>query len=1177
MKSFLAFFTKPIVLSGIGLLALSLLLWFGASYIKFGADNATLSDSARALCIAVLITGWLTWHCSRWLLQRHKGDQLIQQLSKPEPVAVEDDRAEEEVQLLSERFADALSTLKSSRFSNLGGARTLYQLPWYIIIGPPGAGKTTALVNSGLEFPLVQSHGKAALAGVGGTRHCDWWFTNEAVLIDTAGRYTSQDSHCVIDQSAWQTFLLMLKKYRRRRPINGLIVAISLQDLLVQSAEQRLHQAKTLRARINELQQQLGIRFPIYLTFTKCDLVAGFSEFFANLSQAEREQVWGLSFDADSDLSSGAPLERFSGEFGQLIERLNQRLLWRLHQERNYEKRAQLQSFPARMQSLTTLLEDFVKHTFSPNRYDTVPLLRGVYFTSATQQGSPIDRMMAQVSASFGLAPDAQRQQQADGKSFFISRLLKDVIFPEQEMVGVNRRIERATLWLRRGGFAALAGLLITSLLLWSGSVAQNKRFMQAVAAELDSFEQVRPVREARDRSAGVLLAQLQPLREASTIYDREEQPLLNNLGLYDDSVDAAAEALYRDKLRTLFLPHLLGGLERHLRRLDAQDDELLSVFKVYLMLHYPEKRQFSLIRDYAERQWQQQMPAQAADQSALLAHLDHLLALPPAVKVYPNPELVSRARQQLRRIPVAQRLYSQLKAMGRNSEPVDLYRQLGGDMQQAFGLGENADIFSMPFMFTLEGYRAADFDGDSPLLGQLAEDRWIYGSDHSGEDFSSADRAQISSAVQQLYLSEYASHWQAFINRFRIARFSSSDQALALLNQLADPVYSPLLGLSELTASNTALTPSLALPTNSTGLRVPVSSQLHRAADLATAAAGEALERKRPPTLVDLQFQELQRVVQADQGRPARLHQYLASITQLHTYLIEIDSAADPNQAAFESALARFAGGGDAIKQLRQKAVSAPPPVRDWLEDLADNTWALVMAKSKRHVDSAWRQQVYASYERSLSGRYPMQLHRQRETPVLEFNDFFKPGGIEQSFVSTYIKPFVDTRTWQPRRLEGQSLHLAPSTLQQLRRADNIRRAFFNSSDKAAIQFRIEPTKLDSGVRLFALELGEKRVPYSHGPRTSRSLNWTGGEDNRVRILFEDLNETVHRKHFQGDWAWFRLLEQSRLSGTNSRNIHRVTFEAAGRSAEFKLIAASGINPFDQSLLRNYRCPQTL
>src|SRR5690606_3136694 len=122
-----------------------------------------------------------------------------------------------------------------------------------------------------------------------------WWFTNEAVLIDTAGRYTTQDSHKVLDSSSWEGFLSLLKKNRPRRPINGAIVAISLQDILLQSEEERLIHAKTIRSRLDELVDKLEIRFPIYVIFTKTDLISGFSEFFEDLAREDREQVWGVS------------------------------------------------------------------------------------------------------------------------------------------------------------------------------------------------------------------------------------------------------------------------------------------------------------------------------------------------------------------------------------------------------------------------------------------------------------------------------------------------------------------------------------------------------------------------------------------------------------------------------------------------------------------------------------------------------------------------------------------------------------------------------------------------------------------------------------------------------------------------------------------------------------------
>ena len=318
---------------------------------------------------------------------------------------------------------------------------SLYDLPWYVFIGAPGSGKTTALLNSGLKFPLEQRVGKGALRGVGGTRNCDWWFTDEAVFLDTAGRYTTQDSDAASDSAGWGEFLALLRKYRPRRPVNGVILTINAQDLMVQGDAAREAHVEAARRRLDELNRELRIQLPVYLMVTKCDLVAGFSEYFDDLAHESRAQVWGVTFPYDQTLK-GDIAAVFPEDFDALMERLNSRVFARVEEVRDVRRRTRIFAFPQQMAALRGVLQQFVSEVFASTQFDRHVLLRGVYFTSGTQEGTPIDRLLGAISKRFGAAADAVAPPSGSGKAYFVERLLKDVMIGESGLAGVNRRLE---------------------------------------------------------------------------------------------------------------------------------------------------------------------------------------------------------------------------------------------------------------------------------------------------------------------------------------------------------------------------------------------------------------------------------------------------------------------------------------------------------------------------------------------------------------------------------------------------------------------------------------------------------------------------------------------------------------------------------------------------------------
>jgi len=317
------------IASFIGTALLAVLVWFFTPLLS-GFEE----QWPRLIVLLALLLAWGGSNLFLDIQQRRRDAALTH------GIAARSVEETEEFQALQQRLASALDHLKSSLHSR----GYLYEQPWYAIIGPPGAGKTTALLNAGLRFPLADKLGQGSVAGVGGTRLCDWWFTEDAVLIDTAGRYTTQDSDAVVDRAGWNGFLDLLKQTRPRAPLNGLLVAFPLSDLAMSTAAQRKAHAATIRSRIKELQDRFSLRMPVYVLFTKADLIVGFTEFFDDLDHDGRSQVWGTTFDLVHDTEG--PVAAFPGELRILFEQLNARLLDRVqavvgayHLPRLFERR----------------------------------------------------------------------------------------------------------------------------------------------------------------------------------------------------------------------------------------------------------------------------------------------------------------------------------------------------------------------------------------------------------------------------------------------------------------------------------------------------------------------------------------------------------------------------------------------------------------------------------------------------------------------------------------------------------------------------------------------------------------------------------------------------------------------------------------------------------------------
>ncbi|MGE3171984.1 MAG: type VI secretion system membrane subunit TssM [Planctomycetota bacterium] len=409
-----------------------------------------------ALVVAVAFLGLFVWAQVR----AARGASMLESALAPQlgaPAAGARPGDAERIADLKKRFEESLGLLRQSRL----GRGAIYRLPWYVIIGPPGSGKTTMLRESGIDFPYM-TRGRAEIHGLGGTKNCDWWFADRGVLLDTAGRFVTEFE----DRSEWLEFLKLLKRSRKQKPINGAIVAVSLEDVAHKSEAELRKIADDVRDRIGELTQHLQVVFPVSLVFTKCDLLLGFVEFFERLDQKERKQIWGFTFPferpADFDFA-----QRFAAEFDLLYDQLGRRRLEQLAGESTRKKKQLVYRLPQQFLAVKDRVCQFVDLLQQQNPYREVSQIRGCYFTSGTQERSVLSEVMERMAADMGI--DAQELDIPEGerKCYFVDDVFDKVLFEESDLVRPTDEPKRH-LWYV-GSLAAMAlAALVSIVLVWN-------------------------------------------------------------------------------------------------------------------------------------------------------------------------------------------------------------------------------------------------------------------------------------------------------------------------------------------------------------------------------------------------------------------------------------------------------------------------------------------------------------------------------------------------------------------------------------------------------------------------------------------------------------------------------------------------------------------------------------
>jgi type VI secretion system protein ImpL len=720
-----------------------------------------------------------------------------------------------------------------------GGSAALYTLPWYMIIGPPGAGKTTALRQSGLAFPFTDPRSGGGVRGVGGTRNCDWWFTNDAILLDTAGRYATEAD----DYDEWTSFLDTLKKYRPRKPINGVLVAISVTELMDANEDKIDSIAKRLRARIDEVTTRLHMLVPVYVMFTKVDLVAGFVEMWGDLRKSERGQIWGVTFPL-AGAERREPGMAFDPEMDALVERVHARAIRRVGKEREVQWRPRIVQFPLEFAALKMNLVGFLGSLLHPNNFRETPVLRGVYFTSGTQEGTPIDRVIGGMMQAFNLPPAghagppgagaAGPMGQTESKSYFVTDLFRRVVFADQHVAGRTQAEAKRQL-ANRILFAAAS--LVVAIGLVVPSTFTFARNMFLVSEDKALAEKARRIDWSDGNTPLAKVHALDDLRgEVARLDAWHDQgvPLGMGWGMYaGDKLSEPLRGVYAQSLRTGFVQPTKAQLERELAPAAAQShlsiDQYAGYFarlKAYLSLADPQRLQgddADLETTALTEAWARSLGVTGApDRETLKPHVAEYVRFVARGQVPPwavDTSLVTRVRAVLSQTSEVDRDYSTLiREANDQVAPITRALVLRGTSFSQFVTSRTNPEVVVHGAFTRTGWENFLRDSlDERRAKRLVQDRWVLGeSDQRGAQEIQRELGQL----QQRYFSEYIAAWAGLLKDLQIKKPESDDEALRELSSLSETPWPDLL-LLETVSENTRLQLSPDSPLASAGNRL--------------------------------------------------------------------------------------------------------------------------------------------------------------------------------------------------------------------------------------------------------------------------------------------------------------------------------------------------------------------
>ncbi|GAB4222664.1 MAG: type IVB secretion system protein IcmF [Gammaproteobacteria bacterium] len=989
-------------------------------------------------------------------------------------------------------------------------------LQWFLLAGPEDSGKTT-LLN---QAPIAENQ---ALLDNGNDQHI--WIADQNILFDLPGKFL-EPNHASLH--AWKLLMEDIKRARAGKGVDAIILAIDASSLLTLSSQQQEGLITNIQHMLEACSYKAATPLAVYVLLTQSDRIAGFSEFFSDLDEKQRAQIFGISLPPK--IASRDFVDFFNNEYRQLLKCIHQQLIARLHRERNQAKRSILKDYPVQMEILGNKLSEFAFAIHAHKRPKINCHIHGYYFTSNATSHIPLDCLTKPINQAFEVQVTPPEPLDLLPKPYFIKQLFADLILPNYPIMKPNLWLLKAKVLLRRSSYALIVLITIGSTILIADVYNKEMTYLNSAEHALEKYQFL--AQQTTPHKRQHLLAELDALAQANQILQKTQSI---NLTLFKKAdLKTKASQAYQHLLQTRLLSLIAQDLELQLQAAMQQpSSELYALFKTYLMLGNPQYLDKQFAEQWIEFTWLNDSSITDAQLIALNKHLSYALNEPNSSLLTLNQELVSDIRQQLKSLPQPTIAYLALK----NLHAIDPIHPLANSLDTIFVNSQKN--LAVPSLYTQarfqEIYQQQAYDIGSAVI----KGNWVLG-EHANKPFTIKAKQQLIEQVRTLYLADYVNWWNLTLYNTHIKHFDQLQQLDYALTTLASK-QSPLFNLLNIIAENTS----------TLNQNTPASAAFNQevASKFAAINAIDAPELKH-------------------------------NIELLRNTIHHIITSKAPGETAFGVAK-QFAEHPEQspLNKLFEFAAKTPEPVQSWLNDLGTNAWKLIFYSAQQHINAVWQSEIYPEYQHTIANRYPIFKQAKQEIAQKDFVKFFGPEGIINNFFTKYLQPFTDTNPtqWQPKTVHGLRLNLSKELLQQFERAVIIQHMFF-SNKQFSVNFRLKPIAFEPKVATMMLNINGQLLEDKPDSRELTNFAWPGEASNpEVTLEFTNSNGQHSSILRHGEWALFRILDHANLEVTKDTQHYRVSFKLNDSASQYELIVDNVINPFMPHIIDHFRIPEVL